>query len=424
MATTERAAGTGHTPAQMHVVLLTQYFPPEIGAPQSRLGFLARRLRMAGNRVTVVTAMPNYPTGRVLREWRGRLVMREDTDAGVVLRSWVYASPYRGTGRQMLTYASFAASAAVTAPLRVHSADLVLWESPPLSLAPVAWTFARRLRARLVMNVSDLWPRSAVDLGMLRAGSRLTTAFERLERWAYRSADLVTCQTEGIAAGVEHRAPGTRSRLFPNGVDIEAFSPRPPSPGVRRRYGAGQSEIVAGYLGNFGRAQALEQVVDAAGLLAADAPHVRVVLMGDGPRRPAIEQRLRRGSLPNVTLLDPVPHADVPAALASLDIGLVVLADRDVFRGARPSKLFELLAMGLPVAYAGRGEGAALAEAAGATVVTPERPAELAAALSGLAALAPHMRAAIGERGRAYVTGSFERAALTDELIEALHALL
>lgn len=409
----------------MHVVLLTQYFPPEIGAPQSRLGFLARRLRMAGDRVTVVTAMPNYPTGRVPREWRGRLLMREDTDAGVVLRSWVYASPNRGTGRQMLTYASFAASAAMSAPLRIRSADLVLWESPPLSLAPVAWTLARRLRARLVMNVSDLWPRSAVDLGMLRADSRATAAFERFERWAYRSADLVTCQTEGIAAGVEHRAPGTRSLLFPNGVDVEAFSPRPPSAGVRQRFGAAPSDIVAGYVGNFGRAQALEQVVDAAALLAADAPQVRVALMGDGPRRPAIGERLQTSGLPNIRLLDPVPHAEVSTVLASLDIGLVVLADRDVFRGARPSKLFELLAMGLPVVYAGRGEGAALAEAAGAThVVPPERPAELAAALSGLAALPPHERAAMGQRGRAYVTRSFDRATLTDELIQALHALV
>jgi glycosyltransferase involved in cell wall biosynthesis len=412
------------TVGRVHAVLLTQYFPPEIGAPQSRIGYLARRLRQRGCAVTVVTGMPNYPTGRIPPEWRGRVTSREQTEFGTVLRSWLYASTHRGTTHQVLNYLSFAASASASAPVRVPSADVVIWESPPLFLAPAAWLLARRLRARLVMNVSDLWPRSAVELGVLPAGGAVTRALQALEGWAYRGADLVTCQTDGIADGIEERCPGTPTRLFPNGVDLEMFTPMPAVPALRQAMGAEDGTVLAGYLGNFGRAQALEQLIEAAAILERRAPAVRIVLMGDGPRRPAVEEMLAGRRLANVSVLDPVAHGEVPRFLASLDIGIVPLAGREIFQGARPSKLFELLAMCLPVVYAGRGEGARLAASSGAAKVTePEDPDGLAGAVAALAATTRGERRDMGRRGRAYVTEHFDRSVLTDELVGALEGL-
>lgn len=406
------------------MVILTQYFPPEVGAPQHRLGYLARRLRGMGHDVTVVTGMPNYPRGRVLEGWRGRLFSREHTEFGTVVRSWLYTSSRRTIGRQMLSYASFALLSGISAPLRVRRADVILWESPPLSLAPAAWLLARRARARLVMNVSDLWPRSAVDLGLLEADSIPTRAFERLESWAYGVADLVSCQTEGIATGVRDRRPTTRTCLFPNGVDLSLFRPCTPNPVVRRSLGATDGSILVGYVGNFGRAQALEQLIEAAPFLAQRAPNVCLVLLGDGPRRPEIERLIRMRGIGNVVIADPVPHAQVPTVLSALDVGLVLLADRDVFRGARPSKLFEFLAVGLPVVYAGRGEGAGVAAASGACeVVEPERPDALAAAVARLARLGRDERQAMGQRGQDFVGEGFDRIALTDAFVAELVAV-
>lgn len=407
----------------MHVVLLTQYFPPEVGAPQQRLGYLARRLLSTGHSVTVVTGMPNYPTGRVFEGWRGRLASRDETEFGTVMRTWLYASAKRDTPRQLANYATFVASVAATAPFRLQRADVVIWESPPLFLAPAAWALARRLRARLVMNVSDLWPQSAVDLGLLAPGGRLLGAVERLETWAYQTADLVSGQTEGILKGVQAR-PTASTYLFPNGVDLQAFAPRPPDMQLRARLGVREGGLLVGYMGNFGRAQALEQVVHGARLLAGVAPDVRLVLVGDGPTRPSVDELVRQESPGNLTLLPSVPHSEVPAMLASLDAALVPLADRPVFEGARPSKLFEILAMGIPVVYAGRGEGARLAAASGAAVVvSPQQPDELAGALARLATRPEAERRAMGASGRDFVAVHFDRARLTDKYINRIAEL-
>ncbi len=403
----------------MRLVILTQYYPPETGAPQRRLGDLAGRLVARGHEVHVVTAMPNYPAGRVHSQWRRRLVGRERLGGVDVLRSAIYASPVRTTARQLATYFSFAASAAVTAPARLRRADVVLWESPPLFLAPTAALLSRRLGARLVMNVSDLWPRSAVELGVVE-DPRLVAFFERWERWAYRMADLVTHQTEGIGAGVEERAPGTARMLFPNGVDASIFR-RVGSDGLRRELGVAGDGPIVGYAGNFGRAQALEQVVEAAAWL----PRVSFVLVGDGPRRAEVEARVVALGLANVVTAASMPAERMPEVLSSFDVGVVPLADVALFDGARPSKLFELLAVGAPVVYCGRGEGAALAEASGgAVVVPPEDPQTLAAALGALLAAPVERRREMGEAGRAYVVEHFDRARIATGVEARLRELI
>lgn len=407
----------------MNVVILTQYFPPETGAPQARLGFLARRLVAGGHRVEVVTAMPNYPSGRVHPAWRGRLLADDETPSGRVLRSWLYTSGPRSTTRQLATYLTFAASAAATAPVRLRRADVLLWESPPLLLAPVASLLARRLRARLVMNVSDLWPRSAVDLGLL-GRSGLTTAFERLERRSYTAADLVSCQTEGIVAGVRARRPGADVHLFPNGVDTQLFRSAGAGAAFRGELGVEPDAFLVGYAGNFGRAQALEQVLDAAHRLVDTAPEVRFVLMGGGPRREHLVERSRKLGLSNVVMVPSVPHERMPEVLSGFDVGVVPLADLPVFQGARPSKMFELMATEVPIVYCGRGEGAALARASEcARVVPAEDPAALAGAIEVWRRLPAAERRRAGRLGREFVVRSFDRSFITDGFIARLAQL-
>ena len=404
----------------MRIVLLTQYYPPETGAPQRRLGDLARRLAARGHGVQVVTAMPNYPAGRVNEPWRGRLLDRERIDGVDVLRSGLYVSPVRTTARQLATYFTFAASAAVTAPFRLRRADVVLWESPPLFLAPTAALLARRLGARLVMNVSDLWPRSAVELGVLR-NARLVSFFERWERLAYRSADLVSHQTDGIGAGIEARAPGTPRLLFPNGVDVEAFRRVATGPDLRRDLGLPDHGPVVGYAGNFGRGQALEQVVDAAALLEDAGSDASIVLVGDGPRRDPVVRRIRSLGLRRIHVSPSVPAARVPEVLSLFDVAVVPLAAVPLFEGARPSKLFELLAVGVPVVYCGSGEGARLAEASGGAVVVPaEDPHALAGAVTRLLGTPAAARGQMRRAARTYVEQHFDRQTIADRVEDRL----
>jgi len=407
----------------VHLVILTQYYRPETGAPQNRLGDLATRARHAGHEVTVVTAMPNYPSGTVRPEHRGRLTSEEDIDGVRVLRSWIHGHRGRGTTHQLATYASFAGTSLLSAPLRVRSADVLLWESPPLFLAPTAELLARRIGARLVMNVSDLWPESAVELGMLR-DRRLVALFTALARRAYNRADLVLGQTEGILIGIDAVAPGTPTLLFPNGVELGSFRPQPRDEALATELALPPGHLVLGYAGNFGRAQALPQVTDAARRLLRERDDVVVLLVGDGPVKDHV--------LADASDLDPrrflvrtsVEASRMPALLSLFDIAVVPLADQPLFEGARPSKMFELLAAGVPFVYCGRGEGAALAGASGsASVVPPEDPGALAAAAGALLSLPAAARAALGEVGRAWVAATYGREAIGVAVIDRLEEI-
>jgi glycosyltransferase involved in cell wall biosynthesis len=398
----------------VRVVIFTQYYPPETGAPQNRLSHLASQLVSEGHDVDVVTAMPNYPRGQVSPAWRGKLVATETCDGITVYRSWIFARPGRRVWLQLLGYLSFALSALATAPFRLRRADVVLWESPPLFLALTAFLLARRLGARLVMNVSDLWPETAIEMGVLR-GRRLISIFRVLEAWAYGRADLVTYQTEGIGSGIRRLVPEKRTWFFPNGVDTALFAPQRPQD-IGDEFTGPQRKLVVGYAGNFGRGQAVDQIVAAAKEFGED-DGLSFVLVGDGPLKADVLRAVADSGLRSIAVSDPVDSSRMPALLSSFDFAIVPLADLPVFSGARPSKMFELLAMGIPFIFCGRGEGADLALSSGAAIVVPpERPDELAAAIADLAGRSDATRNTMGASGRAYVIHHYDRAAIASRL--------
>lgn len=414
--------GSSDTPrALVKIVLLSQYYPPEVGAPQNRLSDFSKRMVGLGHEVTVLTAMPNYPTGKVFPSWRRKVIAQELQDDVRVLRSWIY--PGRtSTVRQLASYASFMLSVLVTAPWRVRRADVLIWESPPLFLAPVAWLLARRLRARLVMNVSDLWPQSAIDLGMLPS-RRLRAFFSWWERRAYESSDLVLGQTQHILRGVNSAAEDVPVHLFPNGVDLEYFTPRTRDTSRKTALAIPEGNYVVSYIGTLGRAQALEQVLDAAGLLEP-LTNVTFLVMGDGPQAAKLRAEAADRKLGNIVFHDPLPRSEMPSVLSIVDVALVPLADRPVFEGARPSKMFELFASELPVIFCGRGEGADLARAAGAVVVEPEQPDQLADGLRKLLAMSDDGRKTLGVQGRTYVTAHYSRDRIALDVQDRLNDLL
>lgn len=407
----------------MHLVIFSQYYKPETGAPQNRLADLAARVQARGHEVTVLTAMPNYPSGTVRDDYRRRFVVDEEVEGARVLRSWIYGHRGRGTVHQLATYGSFAASSLLTAPWRVRKADVVLWESPPLFLAPSAELLARRFGARLVMNVSDLWPESAIELGMLD-DPRLIRFFLAMARRAYRQADAVFGQTQGILDGIDIVEPGTRTVLFPNGVDGERFAPRARDEALARDLGLPSGRAVFAYAGNFGRAQALEQVIDAARRVLRERSDVTVLLIGDGPIKDTVVAAARDLDPERFLVRPSVTSADMPGLLSLIDVAVVPLADQPLFEGARPSKMFELMAAGIPFVFCGRGEGADLAAASGmARVVPPERPDELAAAATELLTLTAPDRATMVEAGRTWVLDHFDRRQIVTRVVEALEEL-
>ena len=400
----------------MRIGILTQYYVPEIGAPQARLSELAQGLAARGHELVVVTAMPNYPTGRIHEGYGGwhRREWIRDVD---VHRLPLYPSNSPGAARRMASYLSFVATSAVAGRACFgRRLDYLLCESPPLFLGLSGVWLARRCRARFVFNVSDLWPESAVRLGWRRDAAVVRMAF-RLEAFCYRHAWVVTGQSRGIVADVRARFASTRCELLSNGVDTDAFSPDRAAAERTRQLRNGRAVAVL-YAGLFGLAQRLEQVVEAgAALRGAD---IQINLMGDGPEREILATRIAELGLENVRLLPPSPRAAMPEWVASADLVLVTLGME--LPGAVPSKIYEAMASGRAIVIAASGEAAAVVDDAGCGVtVAPGNVAGLADAIGRLAG-DPARRAALGHAGRRAAIERYDRRRIVAGFAEMLES--
>jgi len=403
------------------VTFLTQYYPPETGAPQNRLSDLARRLASWGHQVEVLTALPSYPGNSVFKEYVGRHKTAEWIDGVRVLRLRLYVPRQKTSAGRLANYLSFAWNARIHGPGILSRCDILIMESPPLFLSLAGIYLARKLGAKLFTNISDLWPKSIVDLGIV-SSRPLVWAGERLEAWTYLNSDLITAQTEGIADDIRRRFPNKRVVLLPNGVDLSAYDNPLDSEKIRQEFCWSKKDFVVGYTGIFGHAQALHQVLDAA-LLLRDIPHVRFALFGEGPLKEELEQRIRSEVIHSVRIHPNQPWERIPHIQSAFDAGLVPLANRQVFEGARPSKMFEIMAAGKPLILCGRGEAERLMrlEVGGlpGVVVPPENPPSLASTVRSLSSqrgLAIEM----GRRGRKLVRDHFDREVIARDLERVL----
>jgi glycosyltransferase involved in cell wall biosynthesis len=385
---------------------LTHYFPPEVGAPQSRLFELASRLVAAGHGVTVVTGFPNYPTGVVPDGYRGRRSMEERIDAVRILRTPVYATPNKGFVRRILNHLSFAASS-LLATRRAGRADVIFVESPPLFIGLAALAYTRLKRAPFIFNVSDIWPQSAVELGALRSGVAIRLA-EMLELHLYRRAARVSVVTPGMVERLVARGiPRLKLFLLTNGVDASLFRPAAPDLDLAVRLGLMGHKVFL-YAGTHGLAQGLDVILDAA--KKTNDPDVLYVLAGEGAEKQRLVEKAKAQGMTNVRFVPNQPRAIMPALLNLAYATIIPLRRLDLFRSALPSKMFEAMATAKPIVASLWGEAAELVEASGGgIVVEPEDSDALCEAVERLAKDEGLARK-LGESGRAYVMEHFERA--------------
>jgi glycosyltransferase involved in cell wall biosynthesis len=402
----------------MKVTILTQYFAPEIGAPQRRLGHLAQAFTSRGHRVSVLTAMPNYPQGKVYPGYGGLRRIEELAGARVV-RTFIRPSQSAQLVPRLASYFSFVGSSVALGGWEIPACDYLITESPPLFLGLSGLALARWKGARLVFNVSDLWPESAVRVGVLRPGRMLTLA-SWLEAFLYRHAWLVTGQSESIVHDIEARFPGVPVRRLSNGVDTRQFQlagPWAPShAALHARKGC-----AAVYAGLHGLAQGLDQVVDAAARLDGKAD-LDVFLLGDGPMKQGLVQQAGAARLSNVHFLDPIPGDAMPSWLAGGDVAIVPL--KTYIPGAVPSKLYEAMAAGLPAVVVATGEPADIVVRHEAGLaVAPGDVAGLARALETLAT-DPELRRRLGANGRRAAERFYDRNVISAAFVAHLEERL
>jgi len=408
----------------MRILYVSQYFPPEMGAPSARVHELSRQWVKLGHEVTVVTAFAHHPTGIKAPEDRGVLTRRETVDGIDVVRTYVFAAINKGAFKRMVSYASFMASAMTIGRLRIRRPDVVIGTSPQL-LCPVAGYFlAQSTGSPFVFEVRDLWP-EGIEAVQVLGDSPLIGALRGVARFLYTHSDRIVAVGEGYRRGIVegYGIDGSRIDVLPNGVDTALFVPGPRDNDVRREYGWGD-RFVAMYVGTHGMAHGLDTALEAARRLKRENPRVLFVFVGEGAEKENLKRLAAEAALDNVQFIDRQPKERIPAFYAACDLGLVILKDLALHQGVLPSKIFEFLGMERPILLAVGGEARRLVEqAGGGQYVPPGDPEAMARAVDRLSR-DPSELERMGRQGRQYVVEHYDRNALAARYLEILRGVV
>lgn len=370
----------------MHILFLTDNFPPEVNAPASRTFEHCRAWVNAGHRVTVITGAPNFPKGKVFKGYRNRPWQQETLSGIRVLRVWTYIAANQGFARRTLDYLSYMVTGFL-AGLFVRRVDVVVGTSPQFFTVCAAYAVSRIKRAPWVFELRDLWPESIRAVGAMKTSKALDLV-ERVELRLYRKAAKVISVTQAFRDNLIGRGiDGDKIHVVTNGVDINRFSPSDKDAELVDKLGL-QDRFVAGYIGTHGMAHGLETLLEAAARLKTrpDGDRYRIMLLGDGARKGELVAQAQSMGLDNVIFADSVSKDEVVRYWSLLDVSIVHLRKMELFATVIPSKLFECMGMGIPVLHGVAGESAAIVEQAGAGIVF--EPDNAAALCDGLIKLA------------------------------------
>lgn len=362
----------------MHILFLTDNFPPEVNAPASRTYEHAREWVKAGHRVTVITCAPNFPKGRVFDGYQNRLWQREQMAGIDVIRVWSYITANEGFARRVLDYVSFMVTATV-ASLFTRKVDVVVGTSPQFFTACAAYAVGSLKRRPWVFELRDIWPESIRVVGAMKDSAALNF-LEKVELFLYRKASVIVSVTHAfkdtlIRRGIE----GKKVEVVTNGVDTSRFVSRPKDPALVQQHRL-EGKFVAGYIGTHGMAHGLDTVLDAAKMMktAPDGDRYRFLFLGDGANKSALVNRAQREQLDNVIFVDSVPKDDVVRYWSLLDAALIHLKASDLFETVIPSKMFECMGMAIPILHGVRGESAGIVQDNGVGLTfEPENPSDL-----------------------------------------------
>ncbi len=403
----------------VRIVFASQYFWPEILSPQ-HIYENARGLVSRGHEVAILTAFPNRPAGIIEEPYKGKLFLTESKNGLRFVRTYVYAAPTKRILRRLLGEMSFALSS-LLGGFSVNGCDAVISISPPFTNALSSCIISRVKRVPFIFWLNDLHPETAIQLGVLRNKLliRLATA---LELFLYQKAERVVVATRGIGENIIARGvPREKVEFIPTGVDTTLFDPSKVKASIRDELGLGERFLVL-YAGTIGFLQDISTIVEAARILS-DHDQVAFLLVGEGPEKERMVELTKKYSLNNVLFVGTQPRERLPSFIGAADLVVASLKKWKLFESALPTKLFEAMAMEVPVVCAIAGEAAKMMEESGAGVcVEPGNPDEMARAILGLS----NDRNALsrkGRRARQYVEKHYSRSETVEQIERMLTGL-
>ena len=340
----------------MHILFLTDNFPPESNAPANRTFEHARQWVASGHRVTIITCAPNFPDGQLFEGYKNRWFQTEQMDGITVIRVWSFMTRNAGFVLRLLDFFSFMVSGFLGG-LRVRDADIIIGTSPQFFTVCAACCLAKVKQRPFVFEMRDIWPESLQAVGMSNAGLSVRLAAP-LADYLYRRADHLIVVTHSFKAYLQDRGvSGERITVIPNGVDPDMFFPSSADISLQQELQL-EDKFVVGYLGTHGLAHGLESVVEAARLAGQtdDLTAVHFITVGAGAQFDRIKEIA--SDLDNFTMIGQVSRADILRYWSLLDVSLIHLKASPLFESVIPSKMFEAMAMGVPLLHGVAGESA------------------------------------------------------------------
>lgn len=413
----------------MKILYVSQYFPPEMGAPAARAAELAQHWAQSGHEVSILTGFPNHPTGIVPAEWRSRLhrlSFREKAGEVDVFRTWLWPLPNRKPHERIRNYASFCLSSAVRG-LTLPRPDVIIATSPQLLVALSGWWLAFAKRVPFVFEVRDLWPESLVAVGAGDKTSPLHRSLAGIAHFLYRRSDHIVVVTPAFRQHLMQHwlVPDEKISVVENGVETARFVPSPSAANavLRAELGA-EGKFLVGYVGTMGMAHGLETLLDAASSLQTVCKEVQFLLLGEGSEKERLRSIVQSRGLGNVRFLGQQPREKIPGYISACDACLVLLRKTEIFKTVIPTKLLECMSCARPVILGVEGQARQLMEEARAGVaIEPENSAALVQAIMQLAAN-PELRQVLGQNGREYILRHFSRRLTAETYIRVLEGVL
>lgn len=359
----------------MHILFLTDNFPPEGNAPATRTYEHAIRWVKAGHKVTVITCAPNFPEGKVFDGYKNSLYKKENMDGIEVVRVKTYITANEGFVKRILDYMSFMISSFVAGFFQ-EKPDVIVATSPQFFCACAGWALSVARRKPFIFELRDIWPASITAVGAMK-DSFAIKSLEKLELFLYHRADSIVSVTHAFKKElIERGIDGNKIEVVLNGVDLSKYQPAiHKDPDLVKRYNL-EGKFVAGYVGTHGMAHGLECIVSVAESLK-DNDNIRIIFAGGGAARKQVVALVNQKKLKNIVLIDRQPKEMMPKLWSLCDVSLVPLVNNELFRTVIPSKIFECMGMGIPtIMSVPKGEATAIINDTGSGLVVESENVE------------------------------------------------
>lgn len=400
------------------IALITEYFPPEIGAGSTRAYENAISWLKKGAQVTVVTGFPDYPDGKIPEKYRGYKFLRENIDGINVIRTFTITAPNKGYLKRIISFMSFLVSSSIQGIYSLGKQDIIIATSPPFLVGVSGYILSKIKKLPLIFEVRDIWPESIIQLGLIK-NKFIIKFLELIETKLYKHSRRIVSVTDSYVEIISKKGiQPSKISVIKNGVDLDFFKPMTRDINLSEKLGC-KNKFVISYIGTIGLSHALDKVLMAAQQLS-QIKDIYFLFVGDGAEKEKLIIQVERLNINNVKFVSPVPKKELLSYYSISDILLVPLRNIPLFKNVIPSKIFEIMAMQKPIILSVDGEARKIVEEAKAGFfVQPENSEELKEKIIQLKQ-DQQLVISLGLNGRKYVEEKFDRNKLAENYLKII----